>query len=202
MPSWPSRLLLGTSASGSASSAQRSPENESHPRKHGSSKTTLRREAPTSTSTNASFSSNRNRPVVHGRSLSHPFTSRLNEDRRTKKRIQERNECSGLEILGDETPNVLPACTRDLLFAGHTESLSTREKELAIGKCATCGSHVRWPKDVDVFRCTVCLMVNDLTSAPRLRSSAERASCKEDIDIGSQTLRKGMLYRHISIAQA
>jgi E3 ubiquitin-protein ligase HECTD2 len=26
----------------------------------------------------------------------------------------------------------------------------------------TCDSTVRWPKELKVFRCTVCLMINDL----------------------------------------
>ena len=30
------------------------------------------------------------------------------------------------------------------------------------GKCATCDSSVRWPQHLEVYRCTVCLMINDL----------------------------------------
>lgn len=36
---------------------------------------------------------------------------------------------------------------------------------LITGKCATCGSSVRWPRHLHVFRCTVCLMVNHLKLA-------------------------------------
>lgn len=34
--------------------------------------------------------------------------------------------------------------------------------DLMTGSCATCDATVRWPRHVDVFRCTVCHMVNDL----------------------------------------
>lgn len=36
------------------------------------------------------------------------------------------------------------------------------EKDLTTGKCMTCDSMVRWPKNLSVFRCTVCLTINDL----------------------------------------
>lgn len=36
--------------------------------------------------------------------------------------------------------------------------------ELMTGNCATYGSLVRWPLYLNVFRCTVCLMVNHLKS--------------------------------------
>ncbi|KAL8694400.1 MAG: hypothetical protein Q9218_000966 [Villophora microphyllina] len=35
-------------------------------------------------------------------------------------------------------------------------------KEMETGHCATCGSTVKWPKHLSVFRCTICLMVNDI----------------------------------------
>lgn len=36
------------------------------------------------------------------------------------------------------------------------------DKDLMTGKCMTCDSMVRWPKELKVFRCTVCLTINDL----------------------------------------
>jgi E3 ubiquitin-protein ligase HECTD2 len=35
-------------------------------------------------------------------------------------------------------------------------------KEMVTGKCMTCDSLVRWPRELSVFRCTVCLTINDL----------------------------------------
>ena len=40
--------------------------------------------------------------------------------------------------------------------------LQKGEKHFVTGKCSTCDSRVRWPRHLDMFRCTVCLMVNDL----------------------------------------
>lgn len=34
--------------------------------------------------------------------------------------------------------------------------------DLITGKCMTCDSMVRWPRELQVFRCTVCLTINDL----------------------------------------
>lgn len=36
------------------------------------------------------------------------------------------------------------------------------DKDMRNGKCMTCDSKVRWPKDLKVFRCTVCFTINDL----------------------------------------
>ncbi|KAL4869137.1 hypothetical protein BDV12DRAFT_86884 [Aspergillus spectabilis] len=35
-------------------------------------------------------------------------------------------------------------------------------EELTTGKCMTCNNTVRWPRNLNVFRCTECLTVNDL----------------------------------------
>ena len=58
------------------------------------------------------------------------------------------------------------------------------EKDFVTGKCATCDSLVRWPRHLDVYRCTVCLMVNDLKQGARLTMEgreAERPSTKPDL---------------------
>ena len=40
--------------------------------------------------------------------------------------------------------------------------IGTSSKEMVTGKCMTCDSLVRWPRELSVFRCTVCLTINDL----------------------------------------
>ena len=35
-------------------------------------------------------------------------------------------------------------------------------KDMVAGRCMTCNTAVKWPKHLNVFRCTSCLMVNDL----------------------------------------
>lgn len=52
------------------------------------------------------------------------------------------------------------------------------------GRCATCGSKVSYPKGVLEFRCTVCLMVNDLKIRPprhvRRGEGAKGESLRDD----------------------
>lgn len=55
---------------------------------------------------------------------------------------------------------------------------------LMTGKCATCGSLVRWPQHLHVFRCTACLMVNHLklASAKPTDEDGLRAELKVNMD--------------------
>ena len=202
MPSWSSRLLLGTSAPSNTSSAQRSPGLESPLRKHSQPKQTSRPKAPISASAELSSSPIHSRPIIHGRSLSHPFTSSLHDDRRINNTVQGRDEFDGLDTTGDGNSSIPPGVSRDHVFPGQTGSLQHAGKELVTGKCATCGSLVRWPKDVDVFRCTICLMVNDLSPASNVKIAADAlanptALSREQV-VGPATAPKGTLCRHSS----
>ncbi|KAK6359331.1 putative E3 ubiquitin-protein ligase [Orbilia brochopaga] len=40
--------------------------------------------------------------------------------------------------------------------------------EMKVGPCMTCASTVRWPSHLTVFRCTVCLGINDLVPVQKL----------------------------------
>ncbi len=42
---------------------------------------------------------------------------------------------------------------------GHRPGAS---KDFVTGTCMTCGSLVRWPRELLLFRCTICLTINDL----------------------------------------
>ena len=44
----------------------------------------------------------------------------------------------------------------------HKGSSQSMDTDLTTGRCMTCDSLVRWPKALKVFRCTICLMINDL----------------------------------------
>ncbi|KAG6321900.1 hypothetical protein E4U22_001105 [Claviceps purpurea] len=41
----------------------------------------------------------------------------------------------------------------------------TGSKDFATGNCMTCGSLMRWPKDIKVFKCTICATINDLATS-------------------------------------
>lgn len=60
-------------------------------------------------------------------------------------------------------------------MAANGTSLQNGEKDLVTGKCITCNSLVRWPRHLDVFRCTVCLMVNDLKPGAGLSMEGREA---------------------------
>lgn len=45
--------------------------------------------------------------------------------------------------------------------------------DLATGKCATCNATVRWPRNMNSYRCTECLMVNDLEISKDVKSPGD-----------------------------
>ncbi len=49
---------------------------------------------------------------------------------------------------------------RQALQSKHAETNTA--KDFATGSCMTCGSLVRWPRELRVFKCTICLTINDL----------------------------------------
>lgn len=112
-------------------------------------------------------------PVRHprrGRSSSpHFLPSLANDDGATKARGGNLN---GFD-LSESRP--LPAITL---------SATIRTTGLMTGKCATCGSLVRWPRHLHVFRCTVCLMVNHLkfASAKPTAEDGLRAESNDNMD--------------------
>lgn len=159
MPSWPARLHLGSPALGPGpkSRAPKSPpyredqvaENTYHDQPlHG---------VPVIASAGTSSPS---RPS-HGRSYSHPFPSIFGSGKKAEKITDLEYNDDALETLA-ESPIVSTGLASKDHMAANGTSLQNGEKDLVTGKCITCDSLVRWPRHLDVFRCTVCLMVNDL----------------------------------------
>ena len=168
MPSWPARLHLGSPAPspGSKSRASRSPsfreehieDNTYHDRPlHG---------VPVLASTKASSPS---RPS-HGRSNSHPFPAIFGSGRKAEKMTEPVVIHEASETLAEHTFTSTRLASKDQVTANPTAT-QNEEKEFITGKCATCDSLVRWPRHLDIFRCSVCLMVNDLK--PGARSTME-----------------------------
>lgn len=93
----------------------------------------------------ASASTKPSRVSSHGRSMSNPFPSLFTGK---KKRNGESSALGGFESTDDDTISPIKQKVSD--------------KDLKTGKCMTCDSMVRWPKELNVFRCTVCLTINDL----------------------------------------
>jgi hypothetical protein len=107
------------------------------------------------------------RPYPHLRSMSHPFPQLFD---------------GGKQQRHDYTPNLssrmdgLLNGAQMLNLAGtdvHRRGGPPAAKDFATGNCMTCASLVRWPRDLKVFKCTICLTINDLPSTPRgMRSGA------------------------------
>ena len=168
MPSWPTRLHLGSPAPspGSKSRAPRGPscreehieENMDHDQPlHG---------VPVLASTKTSSPS---RPS-HGRSNSHPFPAIFGSGRKAEKMTEPVDIDEASETLAESIFTSTRLASKDQVTANLTFT-QNEQKEFVTGKCATCDSLIRWPRLLDAFRCTVCLMVNDLK--PGARSTME-----------------------------
>lgn len=97
----------------------------------------------------------------HGRSFSHPFPSFFGGgSRRSGKRDTLKNRINvdssdDEESIGDGRSN------HSSIAPSRNPSVNATSEPMT-GRCMTCDSTVRWPRDLKVFRCTVCLTVNDL----------------------------------------
>jgi hypothetical protein len=92
--------------------------------------------------------------VKHSRSFSHPFPSFFGGGSKKKNRVNV-DSTDDDDSIGDGRSN-------------HTSNVPSRNpsvnasSESITGRCMACDSTVRWPRDLRVFRCTICLTVNDL----------------------------------------
>ncbi|KAL2143918.1 hypothetical protein VTI28DRAFT_9906 [Corynascus sepedonium] len=108
----------------------------------------------------------------HTRSVSHPFPSFFSSI--TKKRSgtmaagpndtgsDSMEEGPGAGFGGKQPPPSLPSPGR-----GHRTGSSVGSRDFATGRCMTCGSLVRWPKELLMFRCSICMTINDLQPLDR-----------------------------------
>lgn len=96
---------------------------------------------------------------THARSLSHPFPSILPSNaKRSDKKVTKK------DFLDSDDDD-------EVTYVPEPRSSSPRKRwtpaeDFVSGKCMTCNSTVRWPRNLKVFRCTVCLTVNDLEPCP------------------------------------
>lgn len=95
-------------------------------------------------------------PSHHGRSMSHPFPSLFSGK---KKRHDDGVGGTGVDSTDEDLSSSSPMRPQK---QERTVKPKVPEKDLTTGKCMTCDSMVRWPKNLSVFRCTVCLTINDL----------------------------------------
>ncbi|KAI1279696.1 hypothetical protein F5Y07DRAFT_357515 [Xylaria sp. FL0933] len=109
----------------------------------------------------------------HSRSMSHPFPSLFSSKKK-------KNAAPDHELGYDDDPGDHDYGTK--LYSSSSQAANTSKAapghaELATGNCMTCAGLVRWPKDLQVFRCTKCLTINDLKpSVPATRSTIRTVS--------------------------
>ncbi|KXX73861.1 hypothetical protein MMYC01_209668 [Madurella mycetomatis] len=98
----------------------------------------------------------------HTRSISHPFPSLFSSSKKTPGNRRP-SDGSGTDSGGEPMSRGkrLPPAPR------HRSGSSVGSRDFATGHCMTCGALVRWPKELQVFRCTMCLTINDLQPADR-----------------------------------
>ncbi|KAJ4024069.1 putative E3 ubiquitin-protein ligase [Fusarium irregulare] len=70
-------------------------------------------------------------------------------------------------------------------------------KDFATGNCMTCGSLVRWPRELKVFKCTICTTVNDLEP---LSADHDISKARRDANNGPSQASPPRI-AHISIEQ-
>ena len=100
--------------------------------------------------------------------MSHPFPSLFSKKDKDGKRQQ---NAGGFESTDDEAI-ISPSLAHHTAHNPTAKHAKAPESDLTTGPCMTCDSTVRWPKDLNVFRCTVCLTINDLK--PLLSNSRSR----------------------------
>lgn len=98
------------------------------------------------------------RPQAHRRSMSHPFPSLFS----SKKKKPYQMHAGDSEAETVDEAGYAPKLGTIKSVRGHRNVPSTGNKDYGTGSCMTCGSLVRWPKELTVFKCTICLTINDL----------------------------------------
>lgn len=104
------------------------------------------------------------RPSQHSRSMSHPFPSLFSSK---KKKVagnldRSRNE----DLLGSDDDHRRQPQSNPRAQTVTPRKDSRGPMDFNTGNCMTCSSLVRWPKGILVFRCTICLTINDLKPLP------------------------------------
>ncbi|KAJ0167658.1 putative E3 ubiquitin-protein ligase mug30 [Colletotrichum tanaceti] len=106
-----------------------------------------------SSSSESDFHPRRPRRPTHSRSMSHPFPSLFSSK---KKRPDAAHDTDS-----DDDAPVMPKPLGDS-NTHKRGGTSGGSRDFATGNCMTCGSLVRWPRELKVFKCTVCVTINDI----------------------------------------
>lgn len=121
--------------------------------------------------------------IQHGRSLSNPFPSIFDTANGAQPSGSRPQATASREERAYEQ-NMASKTGRS-----PRKDSTTKDKEFSTGNCMTCASLVRWPMGLDVFKCTICATVNDLT--PREHASkSHRGYGRGRVDRPGQSQRE------------
>lgn len=198
MPSWPSRFVPGPSNSNNLSPTSAASRHDEVPprgqflaaaaREDSSSNAASRRQR-TFSGGSASSASPVQRPSGHGRSISHPFPSLFGNGKKAERKpamvVEGSSGVIGIDLNSsdEEAPGITDGPGKNnIRTPGQRRAAQLSDTDLVTGRCATCDSMVRWPCHLDVYRCSTCLMINDLKLPAVVsgRVQAETPSCKTD----------------------
>lgn len=107
----------------------------------------------------------------HGRSISHTFPAFFGGSKKADRKGAVKQEHI-LDSTDDDSANSSAGLSASPQKAVARNGFAAGEKESMKGKCMTCDSTVRWPKGIKVFRCTICLTINDLDPPQEARKPA------------------------------
>lgn len=157
MPSWPSRLLHTSQATNA------SQPTEAGPNCFTKDETEIDVPTPASSRHGVRASRNPSESPRQGRSHSHPLTTLFDQTKKVDGRHRNESNLSSLALKHNPIAKPIDVTSgKASSVSPKALKLKDQDKELIAGRCATCDSAVKWPKHLSVFRCTICLMVNDL----------------------------------------
>ena len=195
MPSWSSRLLsTGSASNNSASHRATSQAHDGTPIPISSaivpSETPLRSVTFLPSQSSSTTTSPTSLSPRHGRSISHPFPTLFGGGKRKNSKPDIQINGGDTDTGDDDVDNGMPLPQTP----SQTAAAQDMDQLLVTGRCATCDALVRWPRHLEVYRCTVCLMINDLKSAVRDAADASSSNATPIADSIRRTRipRKGI----------
>ncbi|KAF4948733.1 hypothetical protein FGADI_9388 [Fusarium gaditjirri] len=123
--------------------------------------------------------SSKPRRPQHTRSMSQPFPSLFSS--RKKRQNSVGAPPPDLGFADDDSVMPRQAPKTHARNPSHTRNGPVGSKDFTTGNCMTCGSLVRWPRELKVFKCTICTTVNDLEPlGPDHDGSKSRRDASQD----------------------
>ena len=163
MPPWPARLHLGSlTVSHTPSSSREKGERgllHSHQPLVDQSQDPPLLDVPILNPVVPSPSRDKSR---HGRSLSNPFNVIFGSGKKMESVVDAESENDAPDTLEYPPRPSTGLSSKDVMAGMNGSSVQHGVQDFLVGKCRTCDCFMKWPRQVDSYRCQVCLMVNDL----------------------------------------